>query len=311
MTGLKNTEMSKQALLCMQRHAWEQGVAMQAFYELGDRDTVILLAKEAAYRAVEDGRCAILSDYNNVTDPCCVGEALKWAWEQTGDKDLKHALDALTDWALNKAPRSANGIVYHVMNEPSIRADSMYMLPPFLAAIGRHEEAMKQMRGYEFALKDETGLYSHMWNEEKRIFTRKAHWGVGNGWVLAAFARMIPLMPEHASELISKAKTLIDALLPFMTDGCFHDVVDDDNTFIELNLSQILAYTLLRGMRQGWLEGYTDTVKILRNAYLARVDEYGIIRQTCGAPFFDKPGTAPECQAFLLMAEHEWELANI
>ncbi len=36
----------KAALLCMQRHSWEQGVAMQAMLETGDLPAVILMAHD-------------------------------------------------------------------------------------------------------------------------------------------------------------------------------------------------------------------------------------------------------------------------
>lgn len=74
--------------------------------------------------------------------------------------------------------------------------------------------------------------------------------------------------------------------------------------------SSMLSYTLCRGIREGWLERgqYEPIAKKLRNAALACVDEYGIVRGVCGAPTFDKPGSAPEGQAFLLMMEHQWAL---
>ncbi|MBV8276885.1 MAG: glycosyl hydrolase, partial [Verrucomicrobia bacterium] len=49
---MKTLELVKLALLSMQRNSWEQGVAMDAFFEQGDRDVVIALAKEAAYRRI-------------------------------------------------------------------------------------------------------------------------------------------------------------------------------------------------------------------------------------------------------------------
>ena len=41
------TEKVKRALLAMQRHNWEQGVAAQAFLEAGDNDLAIAMAAEA------------------------------------------------------------------------------------------------------------------------------------------------------------------------------------------------------------------------------------------------------------------------
>ena len=45
----RNTRIQKvqQAMLAMQRRAWEQGVAAQALLELGETDLVILFAKDA------------------------------------------------------------------------------------------------------------------------------------------------------------------------------------------------------------------------------------------------------------------------
>ena len=73
MTGV---EQAKRALLSMQRHSWEQGVAMQAFYEMGDMETVTAMAWEAVYRALEDGRTAVMDNDHGSTDPCAVGEPL-------------------------------------------------------------------------------------------------------------------------------------------------------------------------------------------------------------------------------------------
>ena len=173
---------AKLALLSMQRNSWEQGVAMQAFYEQGDRDVVIALAKEAAYRRTPDGRCAMIRADEGVTDPCSVGEALLYASRETGDPELEDACATLLEWALRRAPRNADGIVYHVPDKPEIWVDSFYMLPPYLAAAGWHEEALLQIKGFTAALFDEdSGLFHHVWDDGARKYKREAFWGVGNG----------------------------------------------------------------------------------------------------------------------------------
>src|ERR1700719_4094965 len=118
----------------MQRNSWEQGVAMDAFFEQGDRDVVIALAKEAANRRIPDGRPAMIRPDEGITDPCSVGEALIFSFRETDDKDLGDACDSLLNWALESAPRNHHGIVYHLPNRPEFWIDSMYMLPPYLAA---------------------------------------------------------------------------------------------------------------------------------------------------------------------------------
>ncbi len=306
---------AKLALLCMQRHSWEQGVTMQAFWELGEWDTVIALAKEAAYRSMADGRVATIGVTDGVTDPCCAGEALLWAAKETRDPELINASEKLLRWALDTAPRNENGIVYHLTGKKEFWVDSMYMLPPYLAAAGQYKEALRQIDGYYTALhNDACGLMSHMWDDGAKRFVRAAHWGVGNGWTVAGLARVIALLPDsmlkERSGLIEKAQRLIRSLIPYMRDdGLFHDVVDDESTFVETNLSQMLCYAILRGIRDGWLDGeaFSPIAHKLRGAVFKKVDRYGLVQGVCGAPTFDKPGVAPEGQAFYLLMESQWQ----
>ena len=37
--------------------------------------------------------------------------------------------------------------------------------------------------------------------------------------------------------------------------------------------------------------------------YQMQVDRFGFVRNVCGAPTFDRPGVAPEGQAFFIMME--------
>jgi len=100
-------------------------------------------------------------------------------------------------------------------------------------------------------------------------------------------------------------KALIEASLPYqMDDGAFHDVLDDPTTFREVNFAQMLAYTIYRGVHEGYLPAtYLPFADKARAAALSEVDAYGLVRNVCGAPTFDKPGVAPEGQAFHILME--------
>lgn len=308
-------EKAKRCLLSMQRHSWEQGLAMQAFYEQGDMELVVCLAHEAVYRATKDGRAAAIGVFDAVTDPCAVGEALLAACELTKDETLIKGKDALLAWALEKAPKSSEGVLYHLNTSRQFWVDSMYMLPPFLAAAGCYEEALVNFYGYYKALHDgQSGLMSHMWDDEKKTFIRRDHWGTGNGWAIAAMVRMQGLLPEEFSsdrEKIRKmAKDLLEnALLYMRSDGLFYDILDQEDTFVETNFSQMFAYSIYRGMAEGWLkESMAGKADLARRGANARMDRYGFIRDVCGAPTFDKPGISPEGQAFYLLMEHAAEV---
>jgi rhamnogalacturonyl hydrolase YesR len=239
-----------------------------------------------------------------------VGEALIAAHKHTGDPVLKQGLDELLFWSLRTAPRNEAGIVYHMDGAPQMWSDSTFMLPPFLAAAGYFDAALLNLYGYWDILFDQGArLMSHMWDDGAKSFVRKAHWGGGCGWTLAAIARVRDLLPAERDRdrerLAGMGRTLADGVLAHMRDdGLFHDVVDDRESFVETNRSQMLAYTLYRAIRSGWLdESYLETAERLYAVAVSKIDAFGLVRDCCGAPFFDRAGVSPEGQAFFLLMD--------
>lgn len=303
-------EKVKMAMLCMQRASWEQGVAMQAMMELGEKDLVVLMAREAVLRCNKDGRLAMLGSGSNVTDPGSNGLGVLYAYKITGDEKFKKAADALYRYYKTAAPKTANGTLRHLTSATQVWSDSMFMAPPFLAFMGDYDEAVKQVDGYrKYLWNKEKKLFSHIWDDRKKAYKRKDFWGGGNGWSAAGLAQIIEVLPEEKkperAKLIGYAKELLDGRVSFMRpDGLFHDVIDRPDTFVETNLSQMLAYSIYRGIKSGWLEEtYLKAAGKMRAAAHSKIDEYGRIQDACGSPIFDRPGTSTEAQAFFLMME--------
>ena len=238
----RTIEKVKLAMLSMQRASWEQGVAMQAFLELGDDDMVYLMAQEASLRQQGDGRLSVVYTDQGVTDPAASGEGVLYAANLYNDPKLKKAADRMLAYLLNQAPRSAGGIICHTVKGEQFWIDSMYMCPPFLAAAGHHAEALKQIRGYRDALWNiDNQLFSHQWDEQKQAFKNRNFWGVGNGWAAAGMARVIKSLPTsmqaEKQELIGYVKALLEGCLAHMRDdGLFHNNIDQKDSFVETNL---------------------------------------------------------------------------
>ncbi len=294
----------------MQRASWEQGVAAQAFLESSEDDMVILMAKESVLRQTREGRLAVLYHDNGVTDPAASGEAVLYAARLSDDKNLKAAADMMAGYLMEKAPKNSSGILYHTLNAPQIWVDSLYMAPPFLARAGHFEESLRQVRGIRAVLWNSTEkLFSHIWDDGNQTFINKKFWGVGNGWAATGITRVVRALPEEMQsdrqELIGYIKETIDGCLKYIrSDYLFHNVVDDSNTFVETNLSQMLAYAIFSGVKDSWLDkGYLDYAYGMRDAAHKKVDKYGFVQGVCGAPYFDKPGRATEGQAFFILME--------
>jgi len=300
----------KTAMLAMQRRAWEQGVASQALLEQGDIDLVVLFAKDALVNQAKDGRLGLNGDKGPVCDPASNGEPVLAAYRATGDEAFKKAAERMLDFLLYQAPRTRKGLLYHNHIENMIWVDAFYMAPPFLAVAGRPDEAVKQVEGYRATMRDPgTGACYHTWDEDRQRFERKLLWGVGNGWAAAGMCRVIRALPDamkaDRERIAGYVRELVDACLKFQRpDGLFHDVLDDPKTFVETNAAQMLAYSVYRGVKGGWLPAsYTAHADRMRAAAHAKVDRLGLVQGVCGAPNFDRSGTATEGQAFFLLME--------
>jgi rhamnogalacturonyl hydrolase YesR len=301
---------AKFAMLCRQRASWEQGVATQALMELGEKDLVVLMARDAVLRRKNDGRLAMLGTDNAVTDPGSNGPGVLYAYKITGEEIFKKASDAMYKYLMAGAPKTEKGIICHVTQGRQIWSDSMFMAPPFLAVYGDYDEAVKQVDGYrEYLWDGKKKLFSHIWDDQKKVFTRRDFWGGGNGWSAAGMAQIIEILPkekeDHRKKLIGYTKELLDGCFAYMRpDYLFHDVIDKSDTFVETNLSQMLAYTIYKGVKAGWLDNhYIEAAEKMRAAAHRKIDKSGVVQDACGSPNFDRAGTSTEAQAFFLMME--------
>ncbi len=306
----ENLEKVKKAVLAMQRWPWEQGVVAQAFYELGDIETAVLMAHEAVTNQYKDGRLGMKYERVPATDAAANGEVVLRAFQITGEAKFETAAGKMLEYLLYRAPKSRDGIIYHNENDGRFWVDSVYMAPPFLAAAGYYSEAIKQIEGYRrYLFNSERKLYAHQWDDYSGTFSRGLHWGVGNGWVAAGIVRVLKELPSDMTDekvkLKEYLKEVIDGCLSYQCEnGLFHDIVDDPETFIDSNLAQMLSYSIYRGVAYNWLDKeYIEKADKMRVAAYERVDDSGLIQGSCGVPDFNAPATAPEVQAFYILME--------
>ncbi len=302
-------EKAAAAALSMQRRDWEQGILAQAMLEANRREQLILLTKSAIVQQTPDGRLGVVVS-GGTTDPAMGGPAYAEAAGWTADPQIQRAVDRLLVWIRFKAPRSSDGVLYHVFEAPEIWSDGFNSAPPFLAAMGHYDEALTQIEGYRHRLwNPKKRLLAHIWDDGKHQFKDANFWGGGNGWAAAGLARVLRSLPQdrsQARELVAVfCRDIIDGCLQHQRpDGLFHDVVDQPATFVETNLAQMLAYSIYEGVRAAWLPaGYKAHADKMRTAARAKMDSSGFIQGACGAPDFDRPGVSTEAQAFCILME--------
>lgn len=298
------------ATIGMQRFNWEQGTVAQALLEMGEYDLMISFARAAIMRQME-GRFSVIAGNNPINDCASIGEAVLYAGKLTGDPIFQQGSDEMLNVIKTTTHKNDEGIIYHTQ-EPAkyIMSDAFYMLPPFLAAAGEFDETLKQIEGYrKYLYHPQEKLYSHMWDGPNKRFEREDFWGVGNGWTAAGLTRVIKHLPDSRMEdkkrMISYVKDVVDGCLKFLRgDGLFHNVIDKPDTFPEVNLSQMISYTIFRGVKAGYIDsGYMNKAELMRKAANDHVDYLGYVNNVCGVPSFDRSYFAPEGQAFYLLME--------
>lgn len=311
----------KMAMLAVQRYSWEQGVCMQALYEMGDVNTAIAMAHDAVLRQLPDGRLSIIENAVAVADPAASGEVVWRAYEYTKDDRYKKAAEAMLDYLLTKAPRTDKGIICHNnvsfhegFSEKQVWVDAIYMMPAFLAVMGYTKEAYVQIKGmYDYLIDGKTNLLYHIYDAGQNRFVRDKLWATGNGWALMGIGRVIEISRQQGLYDIENALTemqmsILKAMIKYQgKDGRFHDFLDDDQTFMDGAAAMMMAAAIFRGYAGGWIsEEYLPFAKLVSDNIDEFVDEFGIIHEVCGCPHFISQGTSAESMAAYLMMR-AWE----
>lgn len=313
----------KNAMLAIQRYPWEQGVCAQALYELSD-ETWICMAHDAVLRQQEDGRLAVINDNIAVTDPASNGEVVYRAYERTGDDFYLSAANKMKDYLKNVAPRSHDGVIFHndisfdeKFTEKQFWIDSAYMAPPFLAVMDEIDDAILQIKGlFKYLLDEETGVLFHNYDYGSKRFIRRLRWATGNGWALMGISRVISELrtrglTDACCELVQLGNDLLISVLKYqLEDGRFHDIMDDETSFIDGTSSMMVAAYIYRGIFEGYVDKkYIENANKAYDTVTSKIDEYGIIREVCGCPHFVSEGTSAEAQASYLIAS-AWKINN-
>jgi unsaturated rhamnogalacturonyl hydrolase len=292
------------ALLVGQRHSWEQGVTAAVLEQTGRAAALRVLVDDAVARQLPDGRLAEL-------DPVCAvnSAAVGLVVDRlaAGDPGLAAAAARQRDWVLTGAPRATDGTLFHLLGSREVWADTVYMVVPYLAALGETDAAIAQLDGHRARLRDpRTGLWSARWDEDSGTPADARAWGTGNGWVVAGLARAVRDLPGRAgTAAVAEVRELLAACLRLRRpDGLFGDVLDDPTGPADTNVASMLAWAALLGATEGWLPADHGRLgEDLLGAVVGCLDAFGRVTGASAAPHFDRPGHSPEAQAFLLLAD--------
>lgn len=202
--------------------------------------------------------------------------------ERTGDSRYTSLARKAADLAFTE-----NGEMKEAMPFHDEMSDSVFMATPLLAKTGRltgdrkyFEMAARHVAFMQELVLRADGLYRHSPLTD-------AAWGRGNAFPALGLALALADLPKDHSAF----KSLLPAFQQHMAalarwqdeEGMWREVVDHPGAYQELSATAMIATSMLRGIRQGWLDirEYQPRVDKAWRAVLARVGSGGRLIDVC------------------------------
>ncbi|HSO77219.1 MAG TPA: glycoside hydrolase family 88 protein, partial [Bacteroidales bacterium] len=129
------------------------------------------------------------------------------------------------------------------------------------------DRAAREMVLYLDEIQLENGLFYH---------SPEAHfsWGRGNGWMAAGMAEILRTLPKDNTDrprIMAAYRKMMATLLQHQaSDGMWRQVIDDPEFWKETSSTAMFTYSMITGVREGWLDKKTYG-EAARRAWLSLV----------------------------------------
>ena len=229
---------------------------------------------------------------NSPEDHVGAGRELIAMHRVTGDPAFLEAARKMANLHAQFAP-GPHGARCHRPDTPGWRhqiwVDCMDVDGPFLTALGQYtgetvftDQGVKEILGYARTLQNDNGLLSHGF--EKDAGRNGELWARGNGWALMGLVDTLVTIPRSHpdfEELLGRTLHLVVALKKHQhSEGLWHTVIDQTETYLESTLAAMTAYSLNEAFEHGLLEqrDFADMALRARRAMLNQVDANGALK---------------------------------
>lgn len=259
------------------------GLEMKAFldvYETYGGDDILQYVDDWYGLCIgDDGHVKYYYKGDYTVDKVCPARTLYQLYDDTGKEKYRMAIDSMMTRLLAH-PRTSEGAFWHKTVYPyQIWLDGLYMAEPFYT-----EYTVRYAEDKEAAWADivndfvvaarhtydpATKLYRHAWDETRSMFWcdpetgQSQHcWGRALGWYCMALVEVLEKMPEGTAgrgQLLEILRGIVDVLPSFADPktGMWYQVLDcpgREGNYLEATCSAMFSYTLLKGVRLGFLD---------------------------------------------------------
>lgn len=218
--------------------------------------------------------------------------------ERTKNARYTELVRKAADTGFTEAGAMKDSMPYH--DEMS---DSVFMAIPILAKAGKltgdkkyFDMAARHLAFMQKLVLRADGLYRHSPLTD-------AAWGRGNAFPALGLALALSDFPADHPEyntMVSAFAQHMSNLAPFQSeDGMWREVVDHPGAYEEFSATAMIATSILRGIRNGWLDARTWQPRVDRawRAIVARVGPDGALVDVC-----ESTNKQPSLDAYLKRA---------
>ncbi len=213
------------------------------------------------------------------------GKILFPMYELTQDQRFLDAATTLRKSMINHPKTTEGGFWHKKRYTNQMWLDGLYMGSPFLAEYAQvfkepelFDQVATQVKLIDKYLYDsETSLYYHGWDEMKLMHwsdsvtgTSKNFWGRAVGWFAMSLVDMLDYFPEDHPDravIIEVLNKVAVGIKNYQdeTSGVWYQVLDQgtrEGNYLESTCSAMFTYSLLKGVRKGYLdESYMAVAK--------------------------------------------------
>lgn len=256
---------------------------LETYHTTGEKKYLDFADAFIDHRVKEDGSIDGYSVEEYNIDNVNAGKTLFQLYEITGKEKYKKAIDLIYSQVKNQ-PRTEEGNFWHKKIYPNqVWLDGLYMGQPFYMEYEtkfnnkeNYDDIFRQFANVVKYIRDEeTGLYYHGYDASKSVFWCDKETGLSRnfwlralGWysmaLLDTLSKTEPAGYEAEYENLKNVfKDLIDSLLKYQDEsGMWYQLPalgGKEPNYLETSGSAILAFSILRGVRLGFLpESYRE-----------------------------------------------------
>jgi len=288
------------------------GLAFMRLYETTGEKRYFEYAKGYADSLIDENGVIWkyrMDNYN--IDQVNPGKMMFLLYDHTKDPRYEKVINTLHE-QLESQPRIPQGGFWHKKVYPDqMWLDGLYMGAPFYAEYAKRFDRPDDFRDVvnQFLIAaantydPATGLYRHAFDASRKmawadsITGQAPHaWGRAMGWFSMAIVDVLDFLPENQAgrdELITIMQNMVQKLTELQDPltGGWYQVLDhsgDPGNYIETSCTTMFTYSILKGVRMGYLDKrYLTTARKAYNGLIEnfiKVDSNGLVTLTniCG-----------------------------